>query len=225
MRAEGDGVGARAVDPVGGAMSAARVLILLQNEPVPHDRHVWNEARALVGAGYDVTVICPAGEDRDREPYDRARGREDPPLPAPPGGRAGERIRGRVRRRAAPRCAGWRAGSSRERPFDLVHACSPPDFLLLAALRLRLQGARFVFDHHDLTPELYATRFGEGLLQRATLRRRAGRLPRRRRRSSRVNDSYRRVAIERGHRDPADVAVVRTGPDLSRFVPVRPIRS
>src|SRR4051812_34062382 len=50
-------------------MSGARVLILLQNEPLPHDRHVWNEARALVGGGYDVTVICPAGEKRDNEPY------------------------------------------------------------------------------------------------------------------------------------------------------------
>ena len=58
---------------------------------------------------------------------------------------------------------------AKEEPFDLVHACSPPDFMLLAALSLRRQGARFVFDHHDLTPELYATRFGEGLIQRATL--------------------------------------------------------
>ena len=110
---------------------------------------------------------------------------------------------------------------ARERPFDLVHACSPPDFLLLAALGLRRQGSRFVFDHHDLTPELYLTRFGGGLIHRATLAAEQVAF-----RSAdvvlSVNESYRRVAVERGRRDPADVAVVRTGPDLTRFVPSPP---
>ena len=67
-------------------------------------------------------------------------------------------------RASTPRRCGGSAGScaacSRERPFDVVHACNPPDFLLLAARSLRRQGARFVFDHHDLVPELYRSRFG-----------------------------------------------------------------
>ena len=45
-------------------MPKTRVLILVQNEPLPQDRHVWNQCRALTGAGYDVTVICPQGATR-----------------------------------------------------------------------------------------------------------------------------------------------------------------
>lgn len=201
-------------------MAGKRILILLQNEPVPSDRHVWNQSTALARAGYDVTVICPEGEQRDRGAHEERDGvsiHRYRPL------RSGEGIVGYALeyltalwsiRRLARRLA-------RERPFDLVHACSPPDFLLLAALSLRRRGARFVFDHHDLTPELYMARFGGGLPHRATLAaeqvafRCADVI-------LSVNDSYRRVAIERGRRDPADVAVVRTGPDLTRFTPSEP---
>jgi glycosyltransferase involved in cell wall biosynthesis len=201
-------------------MAIGRVLILLQNEPVPSDRHVWNQSTALSRNGYDVTVICPAGEERDRDRAEMIDGvaiHRYRPL------RTGERAAGYAleylaalwsMRRLARRLA-------RQRPFDLVHACSPPDFLLLAALGLRRRGARFVFDHHDLTPELYLTRFGRGLLHRITLAAEQVAF-----RSAdvvlSVNDSYRRVAIERGHRDPDEVVVVRTGPDLNRFVPSGP---
>lgn len=201
-------------------MSGRRILILLQNEPVPSDRHVWNQATALTRAGYDVTVICPAGEKRDRGHFERIDGVE---IHRYQPRRADESTIGYALeylaalwsiRRLARRLA-------RRGRFDLVHACSPPDFLLLAALSLRRRGARFVFDHHDLTPELYLTRFGGGLLHRMTLAAEQVAF-----RSAdvvlSVNDSYRRVAIERGRRDPADVAVVRTGPDLTRFVPSEP---
>jgi glycosyltransferase involved in cell wall biosynthesis len=201
-------------------MKPARILIMVQNESLPHDRHVWNESRALARAGHDVTVICPLGDGRENEPFAELEGVKIHRYRArtPGDGVAGFVVEYLAAlwsmRRLARRLA-------RERPFDLVHACSPPDFLLLAVLGLRLQGSRFVFDHHDLTPELYATRFGKGLIQRATLLAEQVSF-----RSAdvvlSVNDSYRRVAIERGHRDPDDVVVVRTGPDLSRFVPVDP---
>jgi glycosyltransferase involved in cell wall biosynthesis len=201
-------------------ITGKRVLILLQNEPVPSDRHVWNESRALVRAGYDVTVICPTGERRDRASFEEIEGvtihRYEP---RPAGDRAFEYMLEYLAALRSIRRLARRLG--RERPFDLVHACSPPDFLLLAALGLRRQGARFVFDHHDLTPELYRTRFGAGLLHRITLIAEQVAF-----RSAdvvlSVNDSYRRIAIERGHLDPADVAVVRTGPDLKVFRPGAP---
>jgi glycosyltransferase involved in cell wall biosynthesis len=201
-------------------MTGKRVLILLQNEPVPSDRHVWNHGTALVRAGYDVTIVCPTGEQRDQSAFDQIDGvtihRYEPR-------HADERVTGYVLeylaalwsiRRLARRLA-------RKAPFDIVHACSPPDFLLLAALGLRRRGSRFIFDHHDLTPELYLTRFGSGPLHRMTLAAEQIAF-----RSAdvvlSVNDSYRRVAIERGRRDPDDVAVVRTGPNLTRFVPSEP---
>lgn len=203
-------------------MARPRILILLQNEPVPSDRHVWNQSTALVRAGYDVTVVCPMGTSRDRGEYEEIGGvtiHRYKPRPAS-GGTLGygleylsalREIRVLARRLA------------RERPFDVVHACSPPDFLLLAALPLRRRGARFIFDHHDLTPELFVTRFGSpgGLIHRVTLAAEqvAFRLADV---VLSVNESYRNVALTRGRRHPDDILVVRTGPDLARFTPTDP---
>lgn len=204
-------------------MPRARVLILLQNEPVPSDRHVWNECRALVRAGYEVSVICPTGEDRDRELAEQREGvsihRYEPR-------RAQDGVFAYLLEYAS---ALWQIARlarrlARERRFDVVHACSPPDFLLLAALPLRRQGTRFIFDHHDLTPELYRSRFDgvtAALVYPLTLAAEqvAFRLADV---VLSVNDSYREVAIRRGRRRPQDVVVVRTGPDLDRFAPVAP---
>jgi glycosyltransferase involved in cell wall biosynthesis len=203
-------------------MTKTRVLILVQNEPLPQDRHVWNQCRALTAAGYEVTVICPQGATRHQEPYELLQGvhihRYRPRYAS--GGIATYAIEygsallsmGRLARRLA-----------RGQRFDVVHACSPPDFLLLAMLPLRRQGTRFIFDHHDLTPELFASRFGRagGLVHRATLlaEQVAFRLADV---VLSVNDSYRQVALTRGRRRPEDVHVVRTGPDLTRFVPTEP---
>jgi glycosyltransferase involved in cell wall biosynthesis len=112
---------------------------------------------------------------------------------------------------------------SREEPFDVVHACNPPDLLFLIALALRRSGARFLFDHHDLVPELFESRFEGGprvlhhvsrLLEKATFWASDAVIS--------TNESYRRAAIERGGLPPDRVRVVRSAPDLSRFVPVAP---
>jgi glycosyltransferase involved in cell wall biosynthesis len=199
---------------------SARVLIVVENEPLPSDRHVWNECRTLVRAGYDVTAICPRGEKRDVEPFEQLEGvdiHRYEPRPA----RAGALSYLGEYAVALWRTARTAQRLARRRRFDVVHACSPPDVMLLAALPLRARGARLIFDHHDLTPELYLTRFGPGLLQRATLVAEQIGL-----RLADVvlsmNDSYRQIAIERGRRRPEDVFVVRTAPDLTRLRPTEP---
>lgn len=198
----------------------ARVLVLVENESVPSDRHVWNECRALRRAGHEVEVVCPTGPGRDGAAHERREGVEiNRYRPRP----AGDGVAGYAREYAWALASTARLARrvAARGPVDVVHACSPPDVLLLAALPLRRQGARFLFDHHDLTPELCRSRFGGGALHRAALAAeqlafRAADIV------LSVNEPYRRVAIERGRRDPADVFVVRTGPDLGRFRPAPP---
>lgn len=199
-----------------------RALIVSENAPVPADRRVWNEARALAGAGWDVTVVAasdPASGAPAGEVIDGIRVHRYPLVPAAGGlagyGREYAQALWRIRRtvRALARC---------ER-FDVVHACNPPDFLLLAARSLRRSGTRMVFDHHDLVPELFATKFPGRL---AGLRRVAVALERVAFASADVvistNESYRAIATGRGRRRPEDVFVVRNGPDTRRFRPVEP---
>jgi len=196
-----------------------RTLLISENASVPSDRRVWNECRTLAGAGWDVVVVCPQGADRDRAAHETIEGIEiHRYAEGGPQGYAREYLQAmwRIGRLA-------RACASRE-PFDVVHAANPPDVLLLAVRGLRRDGTRRIFDHHDLVPELYQSRFGVDRRHpavRATLaaERLAFRLTDV---SIATNDSYRRVAIERGGMDPADVFVVRNGPDLSRFGPVAP---
>ena len=203
-------------------MQSPRVLILVQNEPLPQDRHVWNQCRALTRGGYEVSVICPQGAERHRAPFERIEGVDIHRYRArySDGGVVAYGVEYGAALRSMRRLARRLAS---QQPFDVVHACSPPDFLLLAMLSLRRRGARFIFDHHDLTPELFATRFGRsgGLVHRVTLaaERVAFRLADV---VVCVNDSYRNVALTRGRRRPEDVHIVRTGPDLTRFVATAP---
>jgi len=108
--------------------------------------------------------------------------------------------------------------------FDIIHFCNPPDIFFPIALFYRMLGARVVFDHHDLFPEMIKSRFhglGGRFLQ--TLARVSEFL------TFRVanivistNESYRRIAIERGGRSEDHVFVVRNGPKIDQFVPVEP---
>lgn len=196
--------------------------MLVENLSVPTDRRVWQECLTLHRAGYDVTVVCPRGDERDRDTFERLEDidihRYD--LRASQGGTLGYvREYGTAcwrMRRLALRLHG------RHR-FDVVHVSNPPDLLLPAVRTLRRRGSRFVFDHHDLAPELYLSRFGRdrGPVYRVLLE-----LERISFRIADVvvstNETYRRIAIERGGKAPADVFVVRNAPDPSRFQAARP---
>ena len=197
-------------------------LVLVENLSVPFDRRVWQECRSLTRAGWRISVVCPRGTKRDTEAYEVVDGVEIHryPLTAATGGPRGYAREYTQAIRSTRRLARKIAETRR---LDIVHACNPPDILLPAVRFLRKRGAAFVFDHHDLVPELFESRFGgrTGLLYRLT------------RRAERetfrladvvisTNESYRQVALRRGGKRPQDVFVVRSAPDLGRFRPVAP---
>jgi glycosyltransferase involved in cell wall biosynthesis len=194
------------------------ILILVENLSVPFDRRVWQESRALTDAGFEVTVICPTGAKQDREREALIEGVRilRYPLHAATGGPIGY-----VREYSTAMFHTLRLALKvrRSGPVDVVHACNPPDLLFLVALMLRPFGAKFVFDHHDLSPEMYLSRFPNGgrflywmtrVVERLTFAAADAVIS--------TNESYRRIAIERGGVDADRVAVVRSAPDLSRFV-------
>ena len=194
-----------------------RVLIIIQNLAVPFDRRVWLECQSLRDAGYDVTVVCPAGHDSvphrvldDIEIYTYR--------PYAPGGGAAAFVAEYAYSFAATARLVLKA-RRRSGAFDVMQACNPPDiFWPLARLLRRRDGTRFVFDHHDLCPELYRSRFhdqrtlayvGLELLERMTFRT-ADRV-------TSTNESYAAVARHRGGKEAEHVTVVRTGPDPQRL--------
>jgi glycosyltransferase involved in cell wall biosynthesis len=197
-----------------------RVLIIVENLPCPFDRRVWQEALALRDAGHEVSIICPKGRgyDQGHEVLDGIH----------------------IYRHALPIEADSAFGYGMEyawslfmefvlalrvaftRGFDVIHACNPPDTIFLVGRFFKLFGKRFIFDHHDINPELYEAKFGRRdiwyrllcALERWTFA--AADV------SIATNESYRRIAIERGGMDPAKVFVVRSGADLRRVRAVAP---
>ncbi|WP_448631443.1 glycosyltransferase family 4 protein [Cellulomonas soli] len=202
---------------------APRVLVIVQNLPVPLDRRVWLECRALVAAGYQVSVICPQGPgDPTRHVVDGVALYKYRPAPQARGvlGFVWEFVYSWVR------TAALSLAVRRERGFDVIQACNPPDTYWALALLWRLRGVRFVFDHHDLNPELFLSRFGEptsagARAQLAGLRWLERRTFRAAHRVISTNESYRAVATGRGGVDRRHTAVVRSGPDTRVMRPVR----
>jgi glycosyltransferase involved in cell wall biosynthesis len=189
------------------------VLIIIQNLAVPFDRRVWLECQSLRDDGYDVTVVCPAG--KDSRPHRVLDGIEIYTYrPYAPGGTAVGFVAEYAYSFAATTRLVLKARRRRGR-FDVIQACNPPDiFWPLARMLRRRDGSRFVFDHHDLCPELYRSRFrdertpayvGLEFLERMTFRA-ADRV-------TSTNESYAAVARRRGGKPLEHVTVVRTGPD------------
>ena len=193
------------------------ILILVENLSVPFDRRVWQEATALKGAGFEVTVICPVGLNCDTErdvTIDGVRILRYPLRPAAGGPKGYLREYSLALWHTLRLALKVRA----RRRVDVVQACNPPDLLFLIALVLRPFGARFVFDHHDLVPELFLSRFSHGGRTLHRLTRYTERLTFAAADAViSTNESYRKVAIERGGMSPDRVTVVRSAPDLNRF--------
>jgi glycosyltransferase involved in cell wall biosynthesis len=199
----------------GGSIS---VCIIVENLPVPTDRRVWCEARALRDAGYTVSVICPQGKTSCTTAYEVLDGI-------------------RIYRHRA-----WEASTAigylleyswalaaelylvmklfaRNR-FSVLHACNPPDTVFLIGLVLKPFGVRFIFDHHDLSPELLEAKFSKVNRLLSAVTRLAEKL------SFKVadisiatNESFKEVAVTRGGKRPEQVFVVRNCPDLATLRP------
>ena len=193
------------------------VCIIVENLPVPADRRVWREARALVEAGYHVSIICPkgAGFEESHEILDEVE----------------------IYRHSHHESNGTMWGYIREyghalivefllacrifcgSRFRILQACNPPDTLFLIALVFKLVGVRFIFDYHDPSPELFALKYSQShILYRLVCL--AERL------SCRTadvvmttNESGRETAIQRGGALPGSTFVVRTCPELDEIHP------
>ena len=201
-------------------LAGKHILMIVENLPVPFDRRVWAEARTLKAAGAEVSVICPTGKGFDAR-HEVIEGIEvwRHTLPFDAKGALGYLAEYGAALWHESRLA-WRIW--RAKRFHAIHGCNPPDLIFLVALQFRLLGVRYLFDHHDINPELYEAKFDRRgpfwrlmvLFERLTFR--VARV------SIATNQSYRRIAIERGGKDPDSVFVVRSGPDLSRVKPVPP---
>jgi glycosyltransferase involved in cell wall biosynthesis len=136
----------------------AKVLIIVENLPVPFDRRVWMEATTLRDAGYVVSVICPIGKGYEAL-YEVIDGIHVYRHALPP--EANSPV-GYLREYAGALWAEWRLARRvwRERGFEVIHACNPPDLIFLVGAWFKLlHGTKFIFDHHDLNPELYESKF------------------------------------------------------------------
>jgi glycosyltransferase involved in cell wall biosynthesis len=192
-----------------------RILVIVENLPSPFDRRVWQEATTLRQANYEVSIICPTGKGHEEkhEIIDdihiyRYR------LPVEANGALGYAIE----YTAAlfwQFVLAWRVLLTRG--FDAIHACNPPDIIFLIGGFFKLFGKKFLFDHHDINPELYEAKFGRRdffykmmlAWERWTFRTADV--------SIATNESYKKIAIERGGMKPDRVFVVRSGPDLRRL--------
>lgn len=198
--------------------SNRHVLIVVENLPVPLDRRVWLEATTLKQTGYDVSVICPMGRGWNA-PYEVIDGvhiyRHTQPPEAHSGAVAYAREYGyAIRHWFRLARVVWR-----RRPFEVIQGCNPPDLIFLLALWYRIWGVAYMFDHHDVCPELFEAKFGKkGLLykimliwERMTFATASV--------SMATNGSFQNIAVRRGRMDPKDVFVVRSAPRIENFIP------
>ena len=201
-----------------------KVLIIVENLPVPFDTRVWQEATTLAANGYTVSVISPKGKGytAEKEMIDGVHVyRHD--LPTEGNGAIGYLKEYSTALREEIRLA---KKVYKEVGFDVIHGCNPPDDIYLVAKHFKKYGVKYVFDHHDFCPELFEAKFGHTsgplyfsqiFMERQTYKNCTFAFV--------TNESYRKIAIERGKMDPEKVIVLRSGPKLERMKIQPPVES
>lgn len=193
-----------------------KILIIVENLPVPFDTRVWQEATTLAREGYTVSVICPKGKGYN-EDYEYLEGvhiyRHNLP-------KEGNGPIGYAREYFSALWHEYRLARKiyKERGFHVIHGCNPPDNIYMVASRFKGKGVDYVFDHHDICPELYEAKFGKTSgplyksqlwLERHTYDHCTFAFV--------TNESYKEIAIRRGGMSPDKVHVLRSGPRLERL--------
>ena len=197
-----------------------RILIIVENLTLPLDRRVWQEATSLRDAGHTVSVICPIG-DKYTASYELLEGIHifRHPLPLEASGALGYL----VEYSSALFWEAWLCFNVLHKVgFDVIQACNPPDTIFLIGGFFRLFGKPFIFDHHDINPELYEAKFGKRgffhklltLFERWTFQTADVAIA--------TNATFKRIAVTRGGMDPDKVFIVRSIPDLKRFRRIEP---
>ena len=194
--------------------SNKHILIIVENLPVPFDRRVWQEANSLKEYGAHVSIICPKMKGYNKS-FEQINGID-------------------IYRHALTERKGvigylleystalfWEFALSLKiflkRRFHVIQGCNPPDLIFIVALFYKIFGVKYVFDHHDINPELYIAKYGKKgffykfliLMERLTFATANY--------SIATNDSYKEIAIKRGKMSPGKVQVVRSGPKLDRL--------
>lgn len=197
-----------------------RILIIVENLPVPLDRRVWQEATTLREAGYEVCIICPLSKGYELK-YEFLEGIH---IYRHTLFHEANNLLGYVLEYSTALVwqfiLAWRVLLIRG--FDVIHACNPPDNIFLIGLFFKIFGKKYLFDHHDINPELYEAKFGKKdffykmmlALERWTYWTADV--------SIATNESYKQIAIERGKMDQERVFIVRSGPDLDRMKIMEP---
>ena len=197
------------------------VLFIVENLPVPFDRRVGQEATTLKENGVEVSIICPQMKGYT-EPYQVLEGIEiyRHPLPFEARGALGYLVEYGV-------AIYWEKKLARKifkkKPFHVIHGCNPPDLIYLTAKKYKRKGVKYVFDHHDINPELYIAKYDKKdffyklmcFFEKRTFQNADA--------SIATNESYKNIAITRGGMNPNLVQVVRSGPKLDRLQLQEPI--
>jgi glycosyltransferase involved in cell wall biosynthesis len=197
------------------AFQEKHILIIVENLPVPFDRRVWQEASTLKDNGAKVSIICPKmkGYSAAYEVIDNIEIYRHS-LPSDARGAFGYFFEYGI-------ALFWEFFLSWKiyfkKRFHVIHGCNPPDLIFLVAFCFKIFGVQYVFDHHDINPELYMAKFNRKgffykmmvFFERLTFATADF--------SIATNESYKEIAIRRGKMAEDKIQVIRSGPKLDRL--------